>query len=227
MADYVVMGFYLNLSATSQIEVSDVSAAGPWTNICESLNSSGADYWGPGLVAFLVANANAATARTWTISFDTATARWSFGSTGGGAWVRLSETLADLLGFSSTVLVCTNQTQTSDQRPLGSIGGSDIAIGVAAPVEVEEADLAEYRAARASSHHYGRAMELTVDLYVHPDAWADVEASPILSGHTFFSAVQDGDTYHLWPFGPPTIERESPDDHIWIRMRCTTTEPTP
>lgn len=232
MPDYVVMPLYILLPPTAQLEVS-TSALGPWTNIIEAadLSSAGSPYWfwagSPLTDLLLEIAANAATGRTWNLSWDATTARWSIGSTGGAAFVRLSQTLADLLGFSSTILDCTNQTQSPDLRPLAAIGGGDIVVGVAQPVEVEDAEITQYRAARASAHHYGRAMELTVDLYVHPDAWPDVEASPILSGHAFFVAVQDGDSYALWPFGPPTIERESPDDHVWIRMRCTTQEPSP
>lgn len=231
MPDLVFMPLYLLLPPTAQLEVS-TSALGPWTNIATDLGSEGSPYWywfGSWLVDLILeVAANAATpGRTWAVSWDVSTGRWSIGSTGGAAFVRLSQTLADMLGFSTTLLDCTNQTQTADRRPLAAIGGGDIVVGVAQAVEVEDAELTQYRAARASSHHYGRAMELTVDLYVHPDAWPEVEASPILSGHAFFVAVQDGTSYTLWPFGPPTIERESPDDHVWIRMRCTTMEPTP
>lgn len=230
MPDLVAMPLYLLLPQTAQLEVS-TSALGPWTNITTGLGSAGSPYWywfgSPLIDLLLEVAANAATGRTWHVSWNATTARWSIGSTGGAAFVRLSQTLADLLGFSSTILDCTNQTQTADQRPLAAIGGGDIVVGVAQPVEVEEAELTQYRAARASSLHYGRAMELTVDLYVHPDAWPDVEASPILSGHAFFFAMQDGDVWPMSPFGPPTIERSSPDEHVWVRMRCTTMEPSP
>lgn len=226
----VEMLLYAGLEATGQIEVSTTSAAGPWTPL--ALTST------KGVLAALAeweSMANSALpARTW-FFFYVQNEGVTLEATGGSAWVRLTPCLATLLGFSATVLaVGVPPGETSDQVMLGVLDDDvdKFAVGVSWPMAVESAELSEYRGGRASAYHFGRALELDVDLYVPASLWDDVALSPLVTGHAAMRIERDdAAAWHpstapkgvlvVYPLETVSVERPVAEEHVWIRLRCT------
>lgn len=233
------MLLYHGLAETGSIEIAS-NPAGPWTTLTLTSTKKIVD-----AMAEWQALAEAALPSTWWFGWDDPYAQpyvW-FSAASANRYVRISACLAELLGFSldhpymvsDYVLdVGLGQQASSDVDALGMFGSdatNRFAIGLTLPVDVESAELSEYRAGRASVLHYGRASEVTVDLFVAPDLWRNTRSSPLLSGHAAFWVSQGESTdfseslpegaLTLYPLEPISIEQDSPDDHVWIRLRCT------
>lgn len=234
---------YHGFDATASIEISTTSIAGPWTKLTLTAKRYVTD-----ALAEWTTLANAALpTRTWNFYQyvdGTAQTRIALYGSGGASWVRLSRTMADLLGFSALTFALVAQ---SDQWPMAIIEDDPAATrGVFAysfelPMEREEADLTEYRAARASVYHFGRGRDIEVDLFFAPAIWAAIKSSPLVSGHmafqlyhanatafdTQFQANQTatGAIGPIYPYDTPFIEQESPDDHARVTLRCTLEDP--
>lgn len=234
----VEMILYHALDATGSIEISATSSSGPWTKLTltspKPVSEALAEWQG-------LANA-AIPSVSWFCILTDGT-RVSF-ETSDAAWVRLSPCLALLLGFSATVVDAFG-AGAADQTPhsmadsdydLTIAGPTGFAVGTTFPAEVDSADLTEYRGARAATHHYGRATEVVVDLFVSPELWALTEASPLWSGHCAFLVVVDNYTPYdednldgalvVYPLEELARERESDEDTCWIQFRCTVGTPT-
>lgn len=233
------MLLFHGLDATGSIEVS-TSSSGPWTKLTLTSTKSVND----ALVEWTTLANAAIGSRTWSFHFHTGDPHWIHleVTAGGSAFVRLPSALAYLFGITtgnsksvaaSLVFDVTAGGVTSDVACAGLLGSStgQFAVGLSFPLEVESAEITEYRGGRGSVLHYARASEVTVDLLVHPDLWDVVRESPMLSGHAallvqhdvstaFGEATLDG-ALVLYPLEPLGIEQDSPDDHVWIRLRCT------
>lgn len=242
MSGYVEMLLYHGLDATGSLELSTTSDTGPWTKITltstKRINEALAEWTALADVAVAT--------RDWEfyVFYDYEPPVVVISGSGGPAWVRMSPCLAYLLGFSIDTFPghVVSIPATSDIEPAGMAGsafenGSSFSCGVSFPLVVEESELAVYRAARAASLHYGRAREVLVDFYVQPDLWDAMRDSPLLSGHAAFwlrgegteTAFGDGNlggALTLYPLEPGSIEQDSPDDPVWIRLRCTMEEST-
>lgn len=237
MATRLEMLLYHGLDETGSIEVSAVSSSGPWTKLTLTSTKRIGEALGEWQD---LANA-ALPALGWNFIVD-----WpgddyliTIYTTGGTGWVRFPPCLAMLLGYSATII--DTGGAGGDQPALGLLGStrrdSDayVAAGVTFPFEVEEAELNEYRAARASVHHYGRAAEVVVDLFVPAALWAVVRASPMLSGHAAFYLEADNPTpfdednldgaLTLYPLAPLAMRQDAPGAPMWIRLRCTMDDP--
>ena len=250
MAGYVEMLLYHGLDATGSIELSTTSDAGPWTKVTLTSTKRVSD-----ALAEWTSLANAALpTRVWT--FQTLDSGGGYGvylsCSGGDGWIKLPPCLYWLLGFEESGFV-PPYVVPAHYGPVGFHGAGlfrsgtpdvdQFSFGLSFPLVVEESELATYRAARAASLHYGRALECEVDFYVLPPAdpeatslWSLVRDSPLLSGHAAFW-VSDGNASPfgegnldgalvLYPIEPGSIEQDSEDDPVWIRIRCTVEEAT-
>lgn len=235
----VEMMLYHGNARTGTIQISTTSDAGPWTDLTLTSTqcvSDAMDEW--------TSLANAALpARSWLFEcYDNdSQMQLNLGSSGGDAWVLLPTCLATLFDLVDTAIDIGDGDITS--VPLlsaiyigtGPVHGNALAVGLDFPTDVEDAELSEYRAARASALHYGRAQEVTVDLIIASDLWAAAEDSPIFGGHAAFKVVHDNETAFdednldgflvVYPVEELERERESDDGPCWLRFRCTTEDP--
>lgn len=242
------MLLYHGLDATGTIQISTTSDTGPWTDLTLTTTQRVTD-----ALAEWESLANAALpARTWTFTvYEDEGYGWvSFEASGGSAWCKLTPCLADLFGFPAQTFDATDAVENNGYAPkvlaistyAVSPDFQTVAVGLSFPADVEEGELVEYRGGRSSAIHYGRAMEVTVDVIIPraelPSAdffWDLAEGSPLYSGHAAFYVEQDESTAFgdgqldgslvCYPIETATIEHDSPDDPVWIRMRCTTEDP--
>ncbi|MCB9610514.1 MAG: hypothetical protein H6716_28250 [Polyangiaceae bacterium] len=238
----VEMVLYHGLEATGSIWVSADSAGGPWTELRLTQPRR-------------VSDALAEWQTLAEAAFPTYT-DWFFGAVPPGSddvsgvllrhydvpsyrdmWAKLPECLWHLLGFTVDDYGFGNYILPLHLGPYTVAGrclatNSDlVAVGLTFPVEVEEAELTEYRAARANTYHHSRASEVTVDFLIDPTVWPDVRDSPLWSGHAAFWVTQDDEddfgpgnfdgALMLFPIETAVIEQDSPEDRVWIRLRCT------
>lgn len=238
----IEMILYHGISATSTLQVSSVTAGPPWTDLVLTSAKTITD-----ALAEWEALAEAAFAKTWAFGRTAGTSEITFAQATGGSpvegFVKLTPALADLLGFSTTSFSVLAGV-ASDQSPLGLVdildgnlasGLSGLAVGVTFPLDAESGELLEYRGARAAAYHYGRAIEVVVDLFVSAELWAVAEGSPLFGGHVAMALVQDDETawseshqggkLTVYPIETVSVERQSPGDHVWVRLRCTTADP--
>lgn len=220
------------LDATGSIEVSTTSSTGPWTKLTLPSTMPVAQ-----ALSEWTTLANAALpAVGWDFLTQAGATHVEvvFDCTGGNGWVKLTPCLADLLGFSTATLEAHN-TATSDRYPLAVFEGDGFSVGVTAPVDVETGELSEYAGGRASSYHYGRALEVEVSLFIDPDTWAACSESVVLSGHTAMLVVIDeaaawdegqlDGSLTVYPLETLEIDREAEDAHLMTRLRCTMGDP--
>lgn len=231
------MLLYHGQDATGMIEISTTSNTGPWTEIRLTSTQCVAD-----ALAEWQALAEAALPVGWAFAIEGNGVVINMG-TDSAAWVQFGPCLQWLLG-STVAVVDPGAGWQSDAQVLGIVSqpSSDaygrpmgFAAGTTFPTDVEDAELTDYRGARASVMHYGRAVEVMVDLIVPPDLWSLAEDSPILGGHAAFKLVienedpfgeDDLDGYLVcYPLEEVERERLSDDDPCWIRLRCTTGDP--
>lgn len=223
MSDRVELFLYHALANTGTIEFSTVSAAGPWTAVTLSAPKCVVD-----ALADWQAQVNAA------ISPESIDFSWDGSSrvqlaTTSACWLRLSATLAELFGFASTVIT------DGDASGLTPRGIAQLVAGRTQPMTVEQASLAEVRGGRATTYHYGRAIEVKVDFAVSPALWAGVENAPIVSGLGRFRMTgsnadpfgeADLDGYlDADPLETTDLQHESPDDAVFVELRCAMEDP--
>ncbi len=234
----VEMLLYHALPNTGTIEISTTADTGPWTAITLTSTKPIQD----ALAEWESLADTALPAGDWTFSAAIAANAPAVVTLESGAvgWVKLTPTLALLLGFTDTVIDGAG-ANSSDLCPLGLFwtepqqASFGLAAGTAFPVEVEDAELNDYRGGRASAAHYGRGSEVTVDLVVSPDLWAVAEDSPIFGGHAAFKLVganadafdeDDLDGYLVcYPIEELERERESEGDACWLQFRCALRDP--
>lgn len=236
---HTFMMLYHGRDETGSIEIAS-SSSGPWTKLTLTSTKTIPD----ALTEWSVL-AEAALASDWVIYWDTPASNpiAAFSTSSANRYVRLSPCLAALLGFSldhpymvsDYVIDVGNHTAESDIDSLGMFGSDEtnrFKVGVSFPLEVESSELTEYRAGRASVLHYGRASEVIVDFFVAAELWELTRESPLLSGHAafwlYFDSTTDeftegelGGALLLFPLEALSIEQDSPDDYVWIRLRCT------
>lgn len=244
MAQRLEQILYHALDQTGSIEVSTTSAAGPWTKL--TLTS-------PKAMADALSEWTALAAAPFpTLTFD---CYWyddgyiRFGFSGDiQFWVRLSATLADLMGFSTTVLATAFGGSVwavdSTLAPKGLLrsaqpGAADpqwISVGRTMPLDKETVELAPVRGGRATTYAHGRAVEVELELTVPEIVYTEVSPNAILGGFAAFRFVDDDDinpyseshlggTLDLYPIGAPRFVRVSPDDAIQITLRCSMEDP--
>lgn len=235
------MVLYHDLEATGSIWVSADSAGGPWTELrltqprrvsdalAEWQALAEAAFPGYANWHFRVIDAGSEVSQVQLWQDDAPSYR--------DMWAKLPECLWYLLGFAIDDLGFGDYIVPLHLGPAPVAGrclatNSDlVAVGLTFPVEVEEAELTEYRAARASTYHHSRASEVTVDFLIDPTVWPDVRDSPLWSGHAAFWVTQDDEddfgpgnfdgALMLFPIETAVIEQDSPEDRVWIRLRCT------
>lgn len=225
MSDRVELFLYHALANTGTIEFSTVSAAGPWTAVTLSAPKCVLD-------AFLdwETQINAAISpQSVDFNWDSNGGVVEFTSTTASCWVRLSATQAALFGFASTVIT------DGDSSGLTPRGIAQLVAGRTQPMTVEQANLAEVRGGRATTYHYGRAIEVKVDFAVSPTLWAGLENAPIVSGLGRFRVTgsnvdpfgeADLDGYlDADPLETTDLQHESPDDAVFVEFRCAMEDP--
>lgn len=238
---------YHGLDATGSIEVSATSSTGPWTKATLTSTKSVTDAMAEWQSIIAAALPGIGFLCYW--FDDGGDIRHAFEGTTTGFWVRLSATMADLFGFSSTVLDASVSKYVETGGGLrskcvlrgtsgsGTIGPLAISIGHTLPMDVESADFEAVGAGRATSYTYGRAVEVELQLLVPDILYADLVGCPILSGHAAFLFVDDDDSAtfsesHLggaltcYPIDEPQLEHASPDDCVVIVLRCSMEDPT-
>lgn len=229
MSDRVELVLYHGLAATGRIEVSKDSASGPWLEVWldEPL---------PLLAALDAWEAEAAVVepgRSWKLDYGLSGGRASvtIEVTEPDAWVRLSPTLAELLGFESTVLAVGATALSSTIRPRGVIEEPGFKVGRKLPFMRELGEMARYRGARVSSYQHGRMLEVEHDLYLPPDAWAELEDTALTSGHgaqrvttqttdPFGESELEGQIV-VYPIATPSITQRSLEDHVRVALKAT------
>lgn len=232
--NYVELVLYHGLDVTGSIEVSLTSSSGPWTKLTLTSAQGVQD-----------ALAEWATLAETAFSPETFTFEWTDGPAlslvcSAAFWLRVSATLAELLGLSSTIKAST---------PSGGshiITGTDLlgviyptAIARTQPRTIEVAELEKFRMGRAISHHHSRRREVDVELYVEEVLAEEWLRSPIISGHAaFYVVMQDvavdpdtGDPYGednlggrllLYPIDTATIETiEGSGNEVVVAIRAT------
>ncbi len=215
---------YDGIAATGTIEYSTVSAAGPWTAVPLPSPMTVQDalaYWTATISAAISPEA---------IDFSWASHEYVQYASSILVWLRLPATLASLLGYSSTVI---GDGDVSDSRPQG-IATVD-AVGRTQPRDIEQASLRKIRGGRATTYHWGRALEVTVDFAIPPSQWEELEGAALVSGHgrlritdtnTNAYGEDDLDGYlDVWPLETTRLDHESPDDHVVIEVRGAMEDP--
>ncbi len=236
---------YHGLDTTGLLELSTTSVTGPWTALrltaVRPLSDALAEWQALAASAF-------PTLSPAFVCFNDGTGRVSLGGSL-PFWVRMSTTLSELLGMGATVVAAPIDGPAPALGYIESIDTGDviapyIIFGSTLPVEREGADLVEYRAGRATSYHFGRTSDVTIEITVPVDVWSVFEGSPLLSGHGAFRAtdiVGGGDSTPLnpnpygqgnldgyllvYPYETVALERESPNDPVHIELRCTMEDP--
>lgn len=241
----IEMILYHGYDETGSIEISLDSSSGPWTK----LTLTSPKPIGEALAEWQTLANAALPAGGWEFRIDpSGRGRVYLGATE-PAWVRLSACLARILGFSSTVIADIADTQGSDVTPWGLVRElthhdfplpSGVAVAVTTPFDAEEAHLDTYRGGRVNAYHYGRVLEVWVDLYLRADVWDELgETSPLCLGTTAMKIWRTTDESDPWdpvegvhsgvltvyPFGERMVERESSGDWAWIRFRATVRDP--
>lgn len=225
MSGTIELVLYHDQVATGTIEYSTVADTGPWTAV--QLSSplplrEALDEWMAAISA--------------AISPETVAASWDGEAieitSSDSLWLRLSPTLADLLGFSTTVIGPLDATVASDETPLGI---AVMPIGRSYPREVEQSEVSEYRGGRVTAYHWGRAGEVTLDLLILPELWDALEGAQIVSGYGAIKvewdnadpySEDDPDGYHLiFPTGSLIEEREGGEQTIVVHITGTILDP--
>lgn len=241
MSQRLEMMLYHGLDATGSIELSTTSGAGPWTKLTLTTAKSVTDAMAEWQTLAAAAFGTLVPSFGW--YDDGGDIRHFFGGAI-GFWVRLSATMAELFGFAGTVLDASVSKYVETPGGLishcvlrsSSNGELPISIGHTQPLDVESSDLEAVRAGRALTYHFGRAVEVEVDIAVPPLLYTELVNSSILSGHCAFLLVDDDDPAaysesHLggsllcYPFQTPRKDQRSPDDYMIITHRCSMEDP--
>jgi len=218
---------YDAIAATGTLEYSTTSDTGPWTALPLSGPMAVLDalaFW-TGAIVLVVPE--------FDLSYNVGTNQIE-SSCATLVWLQLSPTLADLLGFSDTVLLVEDGSPiASDLTPLGIV--SLEAHGRSLPVDVETAELDEVRAGRATTYHHGRAVEVRLDFSIAPDLWDDLEGTTLMGGHARCRVTDDNaDPYgeddldgalDVDPLETVSVQQASPYDHALVTWRASMEDP--
>lgn len=212
------------LPQTGRVEWSTTSSTGPWASVWLTtptpMGSAAFAFTGTGGSLFCDEG------RTPTLDH--------FGT---DYWVRATETFWELWGFAhladvnGVIHVTTTITGVSPQG-LVSLRENDVAIGCSFPLEVESAEVSEYRAGRVATTHYGRVTEVEVSFLVPPEVWSAYQQSPLLMGHGAMHVVTREDISDLseadlaggficYPIEVLEVLNEGPEDVVVVRLRAT------
>lgn len=181
---------YADLDPTALIEISTTSASGPWTEIRLTTTAplrTALEEW--------ETLATAALAPTFAFSFDTSTNEVVLDAD--AAWyLRLSETMAELLGFSSLVYSVTGSPYElrSDTTPMGIATLPD-GLEILPPVTEEGSELAEYRAGRAAAYHYQRSLVVEAEAILGSDRTAVLDGPLLVHGRARLVCGDDAAAY--------------------------------
>lgn len=152
------------------LEVSTVSGTGPWTDLQltepRTLRGAAVEWLSLAIAAGVPMSG---------FVLLTGPVRFVI-SASGAMWVRLSETQADLFGFSTQVLNLATP-QTSDLQPLGL--QDVLGLSVYPPAFRGQARLNEYRGGRARSHHYARSVVHQIEAHLTAEQAALLEHGPL------------------------------------------------
>lgn len=218
----VELVLYHGLPATGRMQYSTASGSGPWTDMdmTESLPVLDAlDYWATAI----------GTAASRTVSFSWSGTALTLTVSGGNLWLKMSDTLVDLLGFGSTVIA-------NGSAGSGAWGIADLLVGRTEPIEREESELSEYRGGRASAYHYGRATDIDLEISFTATQWDDMQTSPLASGHGAFRVWFDNiDPYAedaldgsmiVYPYAAEVIDHNEPDGNVRVRIQASMEDPS-
>lgn len=172
----VEMVLYHAQTPTGTIEWSTTSGTGPWTTATLSGPLPLVD-----ALAEWAATVTAASGDTVTFTYDSGTGLVTLVVAEGGAiWIRLSETLAELLGFTTTVhFLEDGGGVSSDTTPTGI---AVLPVSQPLPYDRESVELRQYRGARAAVKHWGRSLWAAIDLGVPADLRPALEGQPLVTG---------------------------------------------
>lgn len=178
------------LPQLSRLQVSTASSSGPWTavDLPSAAPLVGGAFTGA-LAAWAAAAATAVPTRAFSFTWSDTTGLVTLSATGGDAWVQLTDSQADLLGFSVLTLDLAAGA-TSDEVPLGAA----VLLGVSASVAKPKAraELFEFRGGRIASYHGQRS------------TWHQIEAAV---PETIIDRLEDGPLLrtglHLLTLGDP------------------------
>jgi len=219
---------YHGLTPTSLFRYSDTSDSGPWTDFQLSAPMTIRD-----ALAALATEISTDLGIACAITFDAAN-RVVF-TADAVVWVGLTDTLADLLGFSDPVIYCNDgEPAESDKTPLG-IAACD-GISIPPPWEVEASELREYRGGRAVGYHRQRVRMLRAQVALDIERLVALEGGTLLhSGkHRFMGpnidpfGVADLDGYHdAWPLKTRSLTAvEGEDGLAMMTFDATLEDPT-
>lgn len=181
---YVELVLYNGL-VTGTLDVSVAGAGGPWTSFSLPSPMAFID-----AIAWWRAAADAALTGTysWFVSPD-ASPHPQVSFDGAGHHVRMTACLANLLGFGGLVVAA---GALSTQPPRGLLRAPGVAR--TQPVDKAKTSLVEYRGGRASSYTYGRAKEVTLELYLDAATAEAQTQTPLGSGHGALRVTVEDET---------------------------------
>lgn len=218
---------YHALTPTSFFRYSDTSDSGPWTDFQLSAPMTIRD-----ALAALATEISTDLGIDLQITFNAATNRVMF-ATDWTVWIEFTDTLANLLGFSTTV-VEVNDGGGSDETPVG-ITACD-GISIPPPWEIESSELREYRGGRAVGYHRQRVRMLRAQVALDIERLVALEGGTLLhSGKQRFSGpnadpfgVADLDGYHdAWPLKTRSLTAVEGEDGLAVMtLDATLEDPT-
>ncbi|MFT7578350.1 MAG: hypothetical protein ACI9MR_000008 [Myxococcota bacterium] len=159
----------IQVPVTGDLEVSETADSGPWTTISLTTAAGLSSTTGVPLTEALTAwavLATAALAETYTFSWSDSTEQVTLSATG-SAWVQMSQTQADMLGFVAPV-----QTLNATSVAGASLGVASVrGIQITPPKHTAAAQLYEYRGGRHSSYHHSRLETVNVEVICDEAQW--------------------------------------------------------
>ncbi|MCC6623356.1 MAG: hypothetical protein IT385_19005 [Deltaproteobacteria bacterium] len=223
MAAKIELVLFHDQDVTGVMQWSTTSNTGPWTDARLSAPLPLLD-----ALAEWETTIGAAASRTLAFNWSWGGADFNVATSGGNLWLKLSSTLQDLTGLPEIV---------EDGTSTASVptGLATFPIGRTYPREVEQSEISEYRGARVTAYHWGRAGEVTLDLLVPPDLWAALEGQSIVSGYGAIKVEWDNadpyseddlDGYFLvFPTDSSIEERESGEETVVAHVTGTLLDP--
>lgn len=185
---------YHGLPATGLFRFSGASSGGPWTDFAIDASKPVQE-----ALAELAAEIASALTLSVTIAFD-ANANAVVCTADGQVWIWLTSTLADLLGFSTTIVYFNDGAPAaSDQTPLGIVGCEGISM--APPTERESSELREYRGGRPVAYPRNRFAVVRAQVAVLGGRLQALEGGTLMQTGRMRLSGPNAD-----PFGPDDLD---------------------
>ncbi|MCC7539434.1 MAG: hypothetical protein IT379_24630 [Deltaproteobacteria bacterium] len=212
---------------TGTVEWSTTSDTGPWT----AVQLSGPLPLRDALAEWAAAIAAAASRTvTWEdTSGGIGQPTIVLSASGGALWIRISQTLADLIGCTPLVL------EDGDGDGAQALGIATLPVGQPMPFEEEGAEVRKYSAGRASASHFARTGLVEFDLLVPSSLRDDLADTALVNGDAAIKITWDNEDDYgeadldgaliVYPTAAEIAERDHEDEPIVIHITGSTLDP--